>query len=105
MAPMRTVREGQQSMGTETKGGNLPKKRKKEDIMKLKLPGQVPDTVKSDCEQIVLRVCVCVYESPYRTAAAGVGLRTPETWAFPDVRLKPLRTAASRTYTAAECPA
>lgn len=58
MAPMRTVREGQQSMRTETKGGNLPKKRNKEDIMKLKLPGQVPDTVKSDCEQRVLP-CVC----------------------------------------------
>lgn len=108
MAPMRTVREGRQSVRTETKGGNLPQKKKQRRYYETKAPW----TSSRHCKKwLWADSFTCVWgergggESPYRTAAAGVELRTPETWAFPDVRLKPLRTAASRTYTAAECPA
>lgn len=85
MAPMRTAREGQQSMRTETNGGNLPKTRNKDDINRLKLPEQVPETVKHDCERMVL--CVCVWgvslptEQPQQVWRS-VHLRHGHFWMF-----------------------
>lgn len=41
----------------------------------------------------------------HRTAAAGAGLRTPETWACPGARPGSRRTAVAQTCRAAACRA